>query len=61
VFLANVAYNLLLAAAIFFWFRGWKAGIRDPPPQPSGVASARTPPAAAGVTHAVTTIALVGT
>lgn len=59
VFVANVAYNLLLAAAIFVWFRGWKASIRDPPPQPAAVESSRTPLADAGVTHAVTTIALV--
>ncbi|HKS55856.1 MAG TPA: SLC13 family permease [Steroidobacteraceae bacterium] len=59
VFLANVAYNLLLATVIFLWFRGWKAGNRDPPAQQTAVESSRRSPHAAGVTHAVTTVALV--
>jgi Na+/H+ antiporter NhaD/arsenite permease-like protein len=59
VFLANVAYNVLLAAAIFLWFGGLRPRNRDgPQPLPDVVASP-LPRAPASVAHAVTIAALL--
>jgi di/tricarboxylate transporter len=59
VFLANVAYNVLLGVAIFLWFGGLKPGIRDGPQAQLQVEVSPPSPAPAGAAHVVTIAALV--
>lgn len=59
VFFANVGYNVVLGAVIFFWFGGLQLG-KHTAPQPQSDAEPVQPPApSAGAAHAFTIAALL--
>lgn len=59
VFFANVGYNVVLGAVIFFWFGGRQLG-KHAAPQPQSDAEPAQPPApSAGAAHAFTIAALL--
>jgi Na+/H+ antiporter NhaD/arsenite permease-like protein len=59
IFLANIAYNLLLAAVVFFWFGGSRSRQSDALQSQPNSESAPPPGTSVGAAHAVTTAALV--